>query len=182
MMLRFCFRQPLHVRASSQYVSHVWLSSRPTSFRLVSPLSQRTSTIHSSHPSYAVRSSIRARAKTASLVTITSIAFGGTGILYALTTAKPLALEGFESGGSEYYEVDSLDHYYMPVSPPTMEQVNGLLRWTAHSQTYSSSILRVDQVQIPANLPGEDEMFCLSGQDENGQLLYLVASVYDGHA
>lgn len=74
--------------------------------------------------------------------------------------------------------------YKPPFEPLTLEQAEEILTWDQDSEApqAGSTVLRLDQVRIPSNVQMEDHTTVGHGIEDDGELVWLVTGVFDGHA
>lgn len=115
-------------------------------------------------------------------VRVAALALSVSGISYGIYNTQPHLLEAPQP--DEDFELkEAVFLRYRPVNPPrSLEQADDMLHWQEDSILVGGSIIRSDQVQLPSNLPAEDTMVQAQAKDQQGELVWFISGIFDGHA
>lgn len=115
------------------------------------------------------------------VVTLATLFFGICGTFYCISNAQPSLLEA-PPPDEEFELKETVFLKYAPINPPrSFEQVNDMLHWQENSILVGGSVVRSDQVEVPSNLPSEDALVQALAKDQQGELIWLISGVFDGH-
>jgi len=102
-------------------------------------------------------------------------------ISYGIQDSGPRLLEAPDSD-EDYEPTELVFPRYKPFNPPrSMEQANNMLREEEASSSICGSVVRYDRVIVPSNYPLEDAMLQAQAVDHNGELVWFISGVFDGH-